>query len=573
MVDKLEEYRKGTRPIKGPNVLWPLYGAGFDNLGRDGKPIEVPIPQFGPDELLVRHDACGLCFSDIKVINLGQNHPRIFRDIRKEPVVLGHEVALTVVGVGENLRDQYKVGDRFIVQADIYVNGVNYAYGYMIQGGLSKYAVIDQRILNGDDGNYLIPVKPETGYAESALTEPWACVTAAYQLKYRTGLKPGGMTWVVGRPPHGEGVAYTISTGFEAGAHPGRLLMTAVPEPFASWLRRRAAELGVEVQAVEDLARVPDETVDDIVLLEPDADLIEAVSPKLAAHGVCALLTTRPLERKVKVDVGRIHYNRWVYVGTTGSDVAAAYRDVPVRSTLRPGGRSWFVGAGGPMGRMHVQRAIQVAGNPAIIVCTDVSDLRLNDLRDTFAGEAAAKGIEFICLNPARQDAYQEGMAPFRETGFDDIVVLAPVPAVISDAATWLAPKGVMNIFAGVARGTTAQLDLGDACFRQTRVIGHSASSIDDLRFMLSQAEAGTLSPNRSVAAIGSLSAARDGLRAVQETTFPGKIVIYPHIREFPLTALPDLKEKLPTVYALLKNGREWTVEAENEFLRLMLED
>jgi hypothetical protein len=38
-----------------------------------------------------------------------------------------------------------------------------------------------------------------------------------------------------------------------------------------------------------------------------------------------------------------------------------------------------------------------------------------------------------------------------------------------------------------------------------------------------------------------------------------------------PLTALPELKDKMPTVYAKLKNGREWTVEAEEEFLRLML--
>ena len=51
------------------------------------------------------------------------------------------------------------------------------------RAGLSKYAVIDQRILNGDDGNYLIPVQPQTGYAESALTEPWACVIAAYELR------------------------------------------------------------------------------------------------------------------------------------------------------------------------------------------------------------------------------------------------------------------------------------------------------------------------------------------------------------------------------------------------------
>jgi L-sorbose 1-phosphate reductase len=213
MADKLEEYKHAHKPIQGQNKLWPLYGAGIENLGHDRKPIETPMPQFGPDELLVRHDACGLCFSDIKVIAQGQQHPRIFRDIRKEPVVLGHEVSMTVVGVGENLRDQYKIGDRFIVQADIYSRGVNLAYGYMIQGGLSKYAVIDQRILNGDDGNYLLPVQPSTGYAESALTEPWACVIAAYQLEYRTALKTGGTTWIIGTAESAP--AYTISQGFD----------------------------------------------------------------------------------------------------------------------------------------------------------------------------------------------------------------------------------------------------------------------------------------------------------------------------------------------------------------------
>jgi len=75
---------------------------------------------------------------------------------------------------------------------------VGYAYGYEIQGGLSQYNVIDQRVLHGDDGNYLIPIRPDTGYAESALVEPWACVIAAYLLQYRTSLKSGGSAWFIG---------------------------------------------------------------------------------------------------------------------------------------------------------------------------------------------------------------------------------------------------------------------------------------------------------------------------------------------------------------------------------------
>ena len=567
MIDKLEIYKRAKDPIPPTYRRWHLYGSGLENLELE----EVPTPEPGPDELLVRHDACGLCFSDIKVIRLGEDHPRIYRDMKEEPVVLGHEVAMTVMKVGENLKDQYKPGDRFTVQPDIYIDGVGYAYGYEIQGGLSQYNIIDQRVLNNDDGNYLIPVRPTTGYAEAGLTEPWACVTAAYELSYRTGLKPGGVTWIIGskaNPEHN----YTLSAGFDEASHPDTLLLTDVPDYLADALRARAAEIGnIEVIDVPDVDKPPVEVVDDIVLLGADAGLIEKVSPWLNHFGIVAILADEPLDRPVNVDVGRVHYNRWLYVGARGAEIADAYANTPVRSSLKPNGKAWFVGAGGPIGRMHVQRAIQKANGPKTIVCTDVSAHRLQDLEETFGDEARAKGIDFICLNPMEREAYETGMAPFKETGFDDIIVLAPIPPVIADAANWLAPEGVMNIFAGVARGTTAPLDLSNLYMKDVRFIGHSASSFDDLKLMLHETESGELSPNRSVAAIGSLSAAKDGLRAVQDQVYPGKVVIYINIKDFPLTAIPDLKDVLPSVYAKLKNGREWTNEAEAEFLRLML--
>ena len=571
MPDKLAEYRRGDTPLPDKNEILPLYGAGFESLGRDGRPIEVPMPGYGPDELLVRHDACGLCFSDIKIIRLGEDHPRIFRNMRTDPVVQGHEVIMTVVGVGENLRDEYRPGDRFIVQADIYVGGVNYAYGYMIQGGFSRYGVIDRRILDGDDGNYLIPVGPSTGYAEAALVEPWACVIATYQLTYRSKLRQGGTTWIIGTG-HGGDQRYTISAGFDEVSHPSCLLLTDVPTDFAVWLRMQASALGVEVAEVDDLSAPPAERIDDLVLLGADPDVIDAVAPRLGESGIMAIVADKPLSRNVGLDVGRVHYNNWVTVGGIGPDIAGAYANVPVRSALRPGGRAWFVGAGGPMGRMHIQRAFEIVNGPATIVCTDVSDPRLEHIRVTFALEAKAKGVDFICLNPMNEEEYSAGMAPFEERGFDDIIVMVPVPVVISDAASHLAPRGVMNVFAGVARGTMADVDLSDVYLRDVRIIGHSASSIDDMRLMLNQVESGMLSPNRSVAAVGSLSATKEGLQAVRDATYPGKIVVYSHSRDIPVTPLAELEDRLPSVYAKLKDGREWTNEAEEEFLRLMLE-
>jgi hypothetical protein len=50
-------------------------------------------------------------------------------------------------------------------------------------------------------------------------------------------------------------------------------------------------------------------------------------------------------------------------------------------------------------------------------------------------------------------------------------------------------------------------------------------------------------------------------------------VVIYPHIKAMPITAVPALKDVLPSVYAKLENGRDWTVEAENEFLNMMLNE
>jgi len=585
MTDKFESYKRADAPLPDKNRVWPLYGAGFENFGVNGSTIEVPMPEYGDDELLVRHDAVGHCFSDIKVIRAGQSHPRIYRDMAKDPIILGHEVSITVVRVGEKLRNQYKIGDRFIVQADIFVNGVGYAYGYEIQGGLADYAVIDQRVLNGDHGNYLIPIhNDKTGYAEAALTEPWACVVAAYQLRYRSQIRPNGTLWIIGTPK--AKAEYTISAGFDEQSHPSKLLLTHVPAQFDGWLRQRASELGIEVLNVlelpedvetDDSPASPAETtgtgkgIDDIIVLGADAETVEKASPNLASYGVLAVISDQPMKRKVNLDVGRIHYNRWLYLGSTDTDISKAYSDVATRSTLKPEGKSWFVGAGGPMGRMHVQRAIQSLDYPKTIVCTDISDQRLNDLRFSFKTEANSKGINFICLNPMNKEQYQAEMEEFKTQGFDDIIILAPIPAVIADAATYLAPKGVMNIFAGVPRGKTAGIDLASVYMTGSRVIGHSASTIDNMRFMLDLAETGQLSPNRSVAAIGSLDASLDGLQAVANTTYPGKVVIYPHIKHLPLTSMAELKEILPSVYAKLKNEREWTTEAETELLRVML--
>src|SRR5579871_1412164 len=197
----LEAYKAAQSPLPQKMLRWHLYGAGLENLGKTGHPEEVAVPAYGPYELLVRQDACGLCFSDTKVIGLGVNHPRMTgRDLAQDPVTLGHEVSCTVVGVGEKLQERFHIGDRFVIQADVFYGGKSMAYGYAISGGLAEYSIIPREIIDGDEGCYLLPVQPDTGYVESALTEPWACVVSAYEQAHRDGPKQGGKMLIVGSP-------------------------------------------------------------------------------------------------------------------------------------------------------------------------------------------------------------------------------------------------------------------------------------------------------------------------------------------------------------------------------------
>ena len=63
---------------------------------------EVPVPDVGPDEVLIKVAACGVCGTDIK---------KIFQRYVEPPQILGHELAGTVVAVGPGVT-KWKLGDR-----------------------------------------------------------------------------------------------------------------------------------------------------------------------------------------------------------------------------------------------------------------------------------------------------------------------------------------------------------------------------------------------------------------------------------------------------------------------------
>jgi len=579
---KLARYRRAEEPRPAKYWLWPLYGAGIENLGRDGQPIQVDMPEPGPDEVLVRHDAVGICFSDTKIVAAGPNHPRLTgRNMQEQPVVMGHEVALTVVKAGANRAAQFKPGQRFIVQADIYYQGQGIAYGYAMQGGFSQYNIVGKEVLDGDEGCYLLPIRDTTGYAQAALTEPWACVTASYDVEYRAGWLPGGTVLIIGGPAAQEDA--TMGTPYAGGQAPARVVAVGVPGALASELSRRAKTDGFALLDLGPLSngtlgRLREEAGDagysDIVFLGPDPSLYAQLEPLAAKDGQLNIVGCAALQGPAPVDVGRLHYDHLSLTGTTSRDLSQAY--TPIRTELKPGGAVLLIGAAGPMGQMHVQRALQTPNGPRLIVASDLDPERLAALQVKYAKliEDKATETEFVARTPEGRSSADFNASLFALTGgqgYDDIVVLAPSARVIEGAVPMLAQDGVMNVFAGLSRGTRASIDLRAVAERGVRFTGTSGSAIRDLRNMLGAAEAGTLDPNLSVAAICGLSGFRAGLEGVMKQSFPGKVVVYPQVLNFPVTRLEDLRDVLPNVYAKLGPQHSWTVEAEAEFLKEML--
>ncbi len=578
MFESWEQYKSGEQSAPAEHLVWHLYGVGLETLGRDKAPESKPLPQPGADELLARIDAAGLCFSDTKIIKLGGDHPRLYgRDLANDPIIPGHEAAITVIAVGENRADQYSVGDRFVVQADIYYKGVNLAFGYMLPGALEQYVIIPREILDGDDGCYMVPVAEATGYSEAALAEPWACVVRAYRDVRRRGLKHGGSAWVIGTPG-AEEHTYRMP-GIEYGGVPRRVVLTDAPPQVEREIRQAAGGGGVEVIVTApaselDIAGLVEthtggEGFDDVFILgSGDVDLIEAADKTLAKRGRLTFVTDTPFSRGVNLDVGRVHYDDTCYAGARASDPLAAYR--PVRD-LNPktGGKAWIVGGAGPMGQMHLQMAIESEKRPALILITDIDDERIATAVSRFAQAAEDNGVELASLNPTTMSAeeFDAQLRLIAPEGFDDIIMMAAVPALISASCGYLAEDGVFNVFAGVARGTTAELDGSGIALLGHRYVGSSGSGIEDLAEVLRRAENGLLSTDRAVAGIGGMSAAWEGMEAVRDGTFPGKIVIYPQIADLPLTEIDALADVLPEVAAKLGPGRQWTREAERALL------
>jgi threonine dehydrogenase-like Zn-dependent dehydrogenase len=232
---------------------------------------------------------------------------------------------------------------------------------------------------------------------------------------------------------------------------------------------------------------------------------------------------------------------------------------IPATGEIREGDRIDVVGAGGPMGTMHVIRNVCQGVAGIRMYGGDMSDERLAAL-DRLTRPLAEK-------NQVTFQTYHAGRQP-PEGEFDYIALMVPAPGLVAAAIGRAAPDGVINIFAGIAATVYHPLDLDTFIAKRLYFIGTSGSVIEDMHIVLNKVTARTLDTNLSVAAISGLDGAVEGIQAVGSQLMPGKIIVYPSCRGLGLTRLTELDQVHPEVAALLADGT-WTKQAETTLLHL----
>ena len=568
MTSQYKGYQQPDQPVPATTMTWNMYGAGIENIGKDNHPEAFPVPEPSEDQLLVRVDAVGLCFSDVKLINQGGKHPKLYnRDLRKEPTRLGHEATLTIMKVGKNLADQFKAGDRYAVQPDIYQNGKSTAYGYTIPGALTQYHLIGPEMLQTDAGACLLKVSDKLAFGESALLEPWGCVWASYTQRRRLEPKDGGVMWIVGQP--GDITDYKFSKGLQA---PATVVLTQVPDSLRELAERQAKKVLIRDDInLDNLQAAVDELTggtgfDDIVVLSPSsAQALTTIAKYVARRGTMNMVGNKPLDGLVDADVGRLHYDYVAFIGNNGLDIADSYGEARNRCDLRKDGLAVFVGAGGPMGQMHVQRAIELKDGPREVIVTDINDQRLAEIESRFASLTAANNCELFTYNPTNSDVTLPEFvrAKSNNQGADDVVICVPNANIMAEAATFMKDNGMLVLFAGVPNGTLAPLDFSSVYLSNAQYTGTSGLTIEDQTVVMDNALSGNIAPAVCVAAIGGMNVAKEGIEAMIDARYPGKILIFPQLEDLPLLGLDELAEKLPEVAKALGKGNTWNIAAE----------
>lgn len=242
----------------------------FDGRSPHLSERELPDPTPGPGQLLIRIRACGVCRTDLHVVDGELAHP-------KKPVIPGHEIVGVVAGLGEGVTE-FRLGERVGVPWLGHTCGqCRYCRGgrenlcdrpaftgYTLDGGYAEWVTADSR--------YCLPIPARYSDAEAA---PLLC---AGLIGYRT-LAMAGDARRIGI--YGFGAAAHIVA--QVASHQQRIVY-AFTRPGDAAAQQLARRLGARWAGGSDAA--PPEPLDAALIFAPVGALVPAALAAVVKGGI-----------------------------------------------------------------------------------------------------------------------------------------------------------------------------------------------------------------------------------------------------------------------------------------------
>ncbi len=274
------------------------------------------MPAPGPGEILLRMEAVGVCYSDIRVYK-GEKHAR-------PGVIPGHEIVGSIEAVGQGVADPAP-GQRVAV-CPIIACGLCYycrrglrnrclqrkTLGYDEDGGMAEYALVPASVVRL---GHVFPLPPELPAALATLMEPAACVLNSLET---CRLRAGSSLVVLGAGPMGllhliMARALGAATVIVSEVQPARLALA----------RRFGAIAAVDPQRQDLRAVVLDATqalgADAVVVTTGATDLLASALLLVRRQGVINLFAGFPPDSRIELDPNLLHYDE---INLTGSQNA-----------------------------------------------------------------------------------------------------------------------------------------------------------------------------------------------------------------------------------------------------------
>jgi len=263
---------------------------------------EMPVPEVGPGDALMKTRACGICSGDVMPWYIE----------RKAPLVPGHEPAGEIVKVGSEVRS-FRKGDRVFAHHHApcfacrhcrrgdYVQCSTWKKSRIIPGGLAEYILIPSVNLENDT----IPLGDGVSYEDGTLIEPAACVVKGMR---KAGLRRGDTVLVMGLGTMG---MLNLLIAREFGA------ARVVGADMVKFRLQKALELGADevidagrANLREALSEITKGAMAEMVIVGPNSAgaMVEGISCARPGGRVLFFTPAKPGER-LELDPNQLYFN------------------------------------------------------------------------------------------------------------------------------------------------------------------------------------------------------------------------------------------------------------------------